>query len=215
MHSKYAKNAFEVIKGPLRGHFRFDKRCFYEIEIWHEWSSGKSKHIKNIFYVSTELIRGSQRSKRSNFKQLQMTKVAVPTCSPCTKQLKFSMMPSSCYLWLQGQRSIYLRLCTSDCLQTQNLQSCAKLVGTHALPIIITLIIKMYVYKMTCMIQYPCSKHPSSPSLPPHQAMLVYTCFLFIPSALSLTTLILLSGEQSFYYKMSQQFRTRLYPTAG
>ena len=47
----------------------------------------------------------------------------------------------------------------------------------------------MYVYKMTCMIQYPCSKHASSPSLP-HQAMLVYTCLLFIPSALSLTTLI-------------------------
>ena len=28
-------------------------------------------------------------------------------------------------------------------------------------------IIKMYVYKMTCMIQYPCSKYVSSPSLPP------------------------------------------------
>ena len=68
------------------------------------------------------------------------------------------------------------------------LQSCTKLIGTHALLIIITFIIKMYVYKMTCMIQYPCSKHASSPSLP-HQAMLVYTCLLFIPSALSLTTL--------------------------
>ena len=67
----------------------------------------------------------------------------------------------------------------------------------------------MYVYKMTCMIQYPCSKHASSPSLP-HQAMLVYICFLFIRSALSLTTLILGSGEQSFYDKVSQQFRTRL-----
>ena len=89
------------------------------------------------------------------------------------------------------------------------IQSCTKLVGTHALLIIITFIIKMYVYKMTCMIQYPCSKHASSPSLP-HQAMLVYTCLLFIPSALSLTTLILGSGEQSFYYTMSQQFRTRL-----
>ena len=51
------------------------------------------------------------------------------------------------------------------------------------------------------------------PSLP-HQAMLVYICFLFIRSALSLTTLILGSGEQSFYYKVSQQFPTRLYPTA-
>ena len=93
------------------------------------------------------------------------------------------------------------------------LQSCTKLVGTHALLIIITFIIKMYVYKMACMIQYPCSKHASSPSLP-HQAMLVYTCLLFIPSALSLTTLIWGSGEQRFYYTMSQQFRTRLYPTA-
>ena len=91
------------------------------------------------------------------------------------------------------------------------IQSCiyTKLVGTHALLIIITFIIKMYVYKMTCMIQYPCSKHASSPSLP-HQALLVYTCLLFIPSALSLTTLILGSGEQRFYYTMSQQFRTRL-----
>ena len=59
----------------------------------------------------------------------------------------------------------------------------------------------MYVYKMTCMIQYPCSKHASSPSLP-HQAMLVHICFLFIRSALSLTTLILGSGEQSFYYSV-------------
>ena len=73
------------------------------------------------------------------------------------------------------------------------IQSCTKLVGTHALLIIITFIIKMYVYKMTCMIQYPCSKHASSPSLP-HQAMLVHICFLFIRSALSLTTLIL--GER-------------------
>ena len=72
--------------------------------------------------------------------------------------------------------------------KTKKLQSCTKLVGTHALLILIMFIIKMYVYKMTCMIQYPCSKHASSPSLP-HQAMLVYTCLLFIPSALSLTTL--------------------------
>ena len=98
-------------------------------------------------------------------------------------------------------------------LPTRYLQSCTKLIGTHALLIIITFIIKMYVYKMTCMIQYPCSKHASSPSLP-HQAMLVYICFLFIHSALSFTTLILGSGEQSFYYKVSQQFCTRLYPTA-
>ena len=93
------------------------------------------------------------------------------------------------------------------------IQSCTKLVGTHALLIIITFIIKMYVTKRTCMIQYPRSKHASYPSLP-HQAMLVYICLLFIRSALSLTTLILGSGEQSFYYKLSQQFRTRLYPTA-
>ena len=45
----------------------------------------------------------------------------------------------------------------------------------------------------------------------PHQTMLVYTCLLFICSALSLTRLILGSGEQSFYYKMSQQFCTRLW----
>ena len=73
------------------------------------------------------------------------------------------------------------------------IQSCTKLVGTHALLILIMFIIKMYVYKMTCMIQYPCSSHASSPSLP-HQAMLVYTCLLFIPSALSLT--ILIFGER-------------------
>ena len=85
------------------------------------------------------------------------------------------------------------------------IQSCTKLVGTHALIIIITFVIKMYVYKMTCMIQYPCSKHASSPSLP-HQAMLVYTCLSFIPSALSSTTLILGSGEQSFYTKCPNSF---------
>ena len=73
------------------------------------------------------------------------------------------------------------------------IQPCTKLVWTHALLILIMFIIKMNVYKMTCMIQYPCSKHASSPSLP-HQAMLVYTCLLFIPSALSLTTLIF--GDQ-------------------
>ena len=56
-------------------------------------------------------------------------------------------------------------------------------------------------YKTTCMIQYPCSKHASSPSVP-HKAMLVYTCLLLIHSALSLTTLIFGSGEQSFYYKI-------------
>ena len=85
------------------------------------------------------------------------------------------------------------------------LQSCTKLVGTHALLIIITFIIKMYVYILTGMIQYPCSKHASSPSLP-HQAMLVYTCLSFIPSALSLTTLILGSREQSFYTKCPNSF---------
>ena len=90
---------------------------------------------------------------------------------------------------------------STACTVPPILQSCTKLVGTHALLIIITFIIKMYVYKMTCMIQYPCSKHASSPSLP-HQAMLVYICFLFIRSALSLTTLILGSGEQSFYYSV-------------
>ena len=54
-------------------------------------------------------------------------------------------------------------------------------------------IINIYVYKVTCMIQCPCPKHASSPSLL-HQAMLVYTCLLFICSVLSLTTLIL--GER-------------------
>ena len=93
------------------------------------------------------------------------------------------------------------------------LQSCTKLVGTHALLTIKKFVIKLYVCKMTCMIQYPCSSHASSPSLP-HQAMLVYTWPLFIRGALSLTTLILGSGEQRFYYKMSQQFCTRLYPNA-
>ena len=90
------------------------------------------------------------------------------------------------------------------------LQSCTKLLGTHALLIVIMFIIKMYVYKMTCMIQYPCSKYASPPSFP-HQAMLVYTCLLFIPTTLSLTTLILGSGARNrvFYYKMSQQFFTK------
>ena len=69
-------------------------------------------------------------------------------------------------------------------ISSRILQSCTKLFGTHALLILITFTIKMYVYKLTCMIQYPCSKHASSPSLP-HQAMLAYTCLLFIPSALS------------------------------
>ena len=54
---------------------------------------------------------------------------------------------------------------------------------------------------MTCMTQYPYSNHESPSSLL-HQAVLVYTCPLFIRSALSLTPL--------FYYKMSQQFFTRL-----
>ena len=35
---------------------------------------------------------------------------------------------------------------------------------THSLQTIIKFIIKMYVYKITCMIQYPCSNHASSPS---------------------------------------------------
>ena len=85
------------------------------------------------------------------------------------------------------------------------IQSCTKLIGTHALLIIITFIIKMYVYKMTCMIQYPCSKHASSPSLP-HQAMLVYICFLFIRSALSLTTLIWGAGNRVFINKCPNSF---------
>ena len=93
------------------------------------------------------------------------------------------------------------------------IQSCTKLVGTHALLTIKKFVIKLHVCKMTCMIQYSCSSHASSPSLP-HQAMLVYTWPFFIRGALSLTTLILGSGEQRFYYKMSQQFCTRLYPNA-
>ena len=105
--------------------------------------------------------------------------------------------------------SILLKLCSKLLCDTtklclfEYLQSCTKLVGTHALLIIITFIIKMYVYIMTCMIQYPCSKHASSPS---PRAMLVYTCLSFIPSALSLTTLILGSGEQSFYTKCPNSF---------
>ena len=45
--------------------------------------------------------------------------------------------------------------------QSSKLKSCTKLVGTHALLILITFIIKMYVYKMTCMI------HLLSMRLPP------------------------------------------------
>ena len=89
------------------------------------------------------------------------------------------------------------------------LQSCAKLVGTHALLIICKFINKIYryVYKMTFKIQYPCFKHASSPSLR-HQAVFVYTYLLFIHSAPFLPTLISGSEEQ-IYYKMSQQFYTR------
>ena len=129
------------------------------------------------------------------------------------------MIPGLCIQTLCGPRVVSLsKVLYSNLILSTGVfkwvpQSCTKLVGTHALIIIITFIIKMYVYKMTCMIQYPCSKHASSPSLP-YQAMLVYICFLFIRSALSLTTLILGSGEQNFYCKVSQQFRTRLYPTA-
>ena len=43
----------------------------------------------------------------------------------------------------------------------------------------------------SCMIQYPCSKHASFPSLPTKQVMLVYICPIFIRSELSLPTLIL------------------------
>ena len=43
-----------------------------------------------------------------------------------------------------------------------NLQSCTKLVGTHTLLIIIAIIIKMYVYKMTCMIQYRYHDFPNT-----------------------------------------------------
>ena len=61
------------------------------------------------------------------------------------------------------------------------------------------------VYKMVCMIQYPCSNHASSPSLP-HQAMLVYSCPLFTSSALSLTTLILGVGNRGFITKCPNTF---------
>ena len=51
--------------------------------------------------------------------------------------------------------------------------------------IIITFIIKMYVNKMTCIIQYPCSKHAYSPSLPQksnvgiHMPLIHYQCTFF------------------------------------
>ena len=59
------------------------------------------------------------------------------------------------------------------------IQSCTKLVGTHALLIIITFKIKMYVYIMTCRIQYPCSKHASSPSLPTKQCWYTHASHSF------------------------------------
>ena len=60
-----------------------------------------------------------------------------------------------------------------------------------------------YVHKSRCM----CTKrhvwfnvHVLSMRLPPPPAMLVYICLLFIRSALSLTTLILGSGEQRAFF---------------
>ena len=89
------------------------------------------------------------------------------------------------------------------------IQSCTKLVGTHAQLIAITSIIMFNVDEIRCLIHCPCFKCAFSPSLP-HQAMLVYTCALFIRSALSLATLILGSGERGQNHQMSQQFCTRL-----
>ena len=90
------------------------------------------------------------------------------------------------------------------------IQSCTKLVGTHALIIIITFRNQDVCVQndMYDSISHVLSMRPS-PSLP-HQAMLVYTCLSFIPSALSSTTLILGERGTEFLYKMSQQFRTRL-----
>ena len=85
------------------------------------------------------------------------------------------------------------------------LPSCTKRVGTHALLIISTFIIKIYAYKMTYMTQYPCFKHASSPSLP-RQVMLVYTCLLFNRSALWLTALILGAGKRTFITKCPNNF---------
>ena len=59
-----------------------------------------------------------------------------------------------------------------------------------------------------CMIQYPCSKHTSSPSLP-HQAMLVYTCLLFIHSQCTILDKrkpILESGKKVFITKCLNSF---------
>ena len=70
-------------------------------------------------------------------------------------------------------------------LELEKLQSCTKLVGTHALLIIITFIIKMYVYKMTCMIQYPCSKHASSPHSLTKQCWYTYASNSFTAHYLS------------------------------
>ena len=91
----------------------------------------------------------------------------------------------------------------------QNPQSCTKLVGTHAQLIAITSIIMFNVDEIRCLIHCPCFKCAFAPSLP-HQAMLVYTCALFIRSALSLATLILGSGERGQNHQMSQQFCKRL-----
>ena len=89
-----------------------------------------------------------------------------------------------------------------------------KLVGTHALLIIITFIIKMYVYKMTCMILYPCSKHASFPSLPPPPSN-VGIHMLLIHSQRTIFNNIDF-GERGTEYLLqsAQQFRTRLYPAA-
>ena len=48
------------------------------------------------------------------------------------------------------------------------------------------------------------------PTRPKYREIKMKKKILFVRSALSLTTLILGRWEQSFYYKMSKQFRTRL-----
>ena len=93
-----------------------------------------------------------------------------------------------------------------------NVQSCARNIGPHALPIIptFTFIIKMqngihvWIY-IHVLNMYPPPPHHH------HQAMLVNICPSFIGCALSLPTLIL--GERIFYYKVSHQFCTRVYLT--
>ena len=70
---------------------------------------------------------------------------------------------------------------------------------------------------MTCMIKYPCSNRTSSPSLPPSTKQCWYT---HVPYAFTVhypwQHWFWGSGEQRFYYKMSQKFLySRLWLTSS